>query len=253
VDQSRFRLAARSVLHRATRPLLPYLRELQLERWPALIGRLHEISVPRGVVPYPSPTPACPANINILLELLDSVRSVPGAVAECGVYRGGTLIPMALHLHQAGPDRTIYGFDSFQGFGETIEDEFDLERTQVDPRMSAAGFSNTSFELVSDRLRRFGVPGVRLVPGFFETSLVTCPDTQFAFVHLDVDTYVAYRACLEYFYPRLPRHAIVVFDEYDDPAWPGCNKAVDEFLLDKPEKVAEITRDNFVKTYFIKQ
>jgi hypothetical protein len=47
--------------------------------------------------------------------------------------------------------------------------------------------------------------------------------------------------------------AIVVFDEYDDPAWPGCNAAVDEFLSDKPERLIEICRDNYVKTYFVKQ
>jgi O-methyltransferase len=253
VHQNQLRVTARSVLRHATRPLLPYLRDFRVERWPALMGSLHEISVPRGVAPYSSPTPACTANINILLELLDSVRAVPGAVAECGVFRGGTLIPMALHLRQAGPERAVYGFDSFAGFGESITSDLGFERTQIDPKMKASGFSDTSYELVSEKLRRFGVPGVKLVPGYFETSLATCPEQQFAFVHLDVDTYVGYRACLEHFYPRLASGAVVVFDEYNDPAWPGCDKAVDEFLRERPEKLAAITRDNFVKSYFVKQ
>lgn len=243
-------LAARSVVSQAT--ALP-LAQVPLGSWPALMGHIHGISVPRGVVPYSTPTPRCGSNINILLDLLDVVRPVQGAVAECGVYRGHTLIPMALHLRQKGSDRAVYGFDSFEGFGDTIESELSLERSEVDPAMQASGFSDTSYQLVFEKARRFKLTNVRLVAGYFEASLATCAETQFAFAHLDCDTYSAYKLCLEHFYPRLAKGGIIVFDEYNDPPWPGCNKAVDEFLRDRPERLAEITRDNFVKSYFIKQ
>jgi hypothetical protein len=36
-------------------------------------------------------------------------------------------------------------------------------------------------------------------------------------------------------------------DEYKDPHWPGCPKAVDELLADKPERITEIKRDNLIK------
>ena len=44
--------------------------------------------------------------------------------------------------------------------------------------------------------------------------------------------------------------AIVLFDEYNDPPWPGCNQAVDEFLSDKLERLEKIERDNHQKWFF---
>jgi O-methyltransferase len=227
--------------------------ELPLRAWPRALGRIHGLSVPQRVRPYPAPTPASPSNINILLELLDRVADVAGAIAECGVYRGATLVALALHLRQKRRRRIVYGFDSFEGFGESIVLDLKYERTLVDPSMKAGGFSDTSFELVAQKSAAFGLSNVRLIKGYFETSLALCPETAFSFVHLDCDTYSAYRDCLNYFYGRLTPGAIVVFDEYDDPAWPGCNLAVDEFLSDKPERVTGICRDNFVKSYIVKR
>lgn len=71
-------------------------------------------------------------------------------------------------------------------------------------------------------------------------------------MHLDCDLYGSYKECLEFFYPRMNLGAIVLFDEYNDPPWPCCNQAVDEFLGDKPEKLEEIERPNHQKYFFTK-
>jgi hypothetical protein len=43
----------------------------------------------------------------------------------------------------------------------------------------------------------------------------------------------------------------ILLDEYNDPPWPGCNLAVDEFLSNKPEKLMEISLgSNYQKLYF---
>jgi O-methyltransferase len=231
----------------------PLFARVPLGSWPSAVGAVHDISVPARVRGYAAPTAASPANINILLALLEASLPAAGAVAECGVFRGSTLIAMALYLKQHKLPRTVYGFDSFEGFGATIRGDLNFERTQIDPNMTETSFSDTSVEIVAGKARLFGLRNVELIKGFFETSLARCPEERFAFVHLDCDTYVGYRDCLLHFYPRLSPGATVVFDEYDDPAWPGCNKAVEEFLADKPEKRQEMCRDNFVKSYFVKQ
>ncbi|MGH7727475.1 MAG: TylF/MycF/NovP-related O-methyltransferase [Vulcanimicrobiaceae bacterium] len=229
----------------------PLVARVPLRLWPRQIGALHDVHVPSRVDPYPAPTPAAPANVNIVLELLDRVRTVEGAVAECGVFRGATLLAMALHLRNAR--RKIYGFDSFQGFGETIAPELHPDRQAIDPNVSAGAFTNTSRRLVAAKLRRFSLTNVELVEGFFEETLPRCREPRFAFAHLDGDTYAAYRTCLAHFYPRLTPGAIALFDEYNDPAWPGCKQAVDEYLADKSERPLAICRDNFIKYYIVKQ
>ena len=76
---------------------------------------------------------------------------------------------------------------------------------------------------------------------------------RFCFAHLDCDIYQSYKETLEFFYPRMTPGAIILLDEYNDPPWPGCNRAVDEFLTDKPERLVEIESDNYRKWYLRKQ
>jgi hypothetical protein len=42
---------------------------------------------------------------------------------------------------------------------------------------------------------------------------------------------------------------IILLDKYDEPPWPGCNLAADEFLSDQPESVAGIAGDYCWKYY----
>jgi O-methyltransferase len=107
---------------------------------------------------------------------------------------------------------------------------------------------------VNSKIRRLGIDNIDLVPGYFNQSFRTFPtDVRFSFAHLEVNLYDSYRECLEFFYPRVERGGIVLFDEYNDPPWPGCNKAVDEFLAGKPEHLEVICRNNYQKWYFAKQ
>jgi O-methyltransferase len=244
------RQAAKHLLRQLTAPVL---RSVPIRNWPAVIGRIHDLSIPRRVAPNPRPEPRGAANINILLEFLDRTSAIEGAIAECGVFRGCTLVSMAIYLQQRGSAKHLYGFDSFEGFGDVIRYDEKLKTSEVDPNMRAEGFSDTSPDLVNRKLNLFGLRNVQLIPGFFETSLVKCPETRFSFVHLDCDAFESYRTCLRHFYPLMAPGGIISLDEYNDPPWPGCNQAVDEFLADKPERLEEITSDNHIKYYFPKR
>ncbi len=79
-----------------------------------------------------------PSNINILLSLLEQTEHLDGDVAECGVFRGATLLAMGLHLHQRGVDKTFLGFDSFQGFDESVAIDVALGGRMI-PRNGSAG------------------------------------------------------------------------------------------------------------------
>jgi len=122
-----------------------------------------------------------------------------------------------------------------------------------DDRKRVGGFSNTSFEAVNQRVREFGLSEtVTLVPGYFQDTLAGYADWSFCFVHLDCVIYESYRTCLEFFYPRLVAGGVILIDEYNDPPWPGCTLAVDEFLKDKREQLTEVTSDNHTRYYLRK-
>jgi hypothetical protein len=227
------------------------LRDKPITEWSALDGLLYGIRVPNGMRSKP-PGPEGSANINIIFDLLARTRDVPGDIAECGVFRGETLLAIALKLDQAERRSTkqVLGFDSFEGFNELVEIDKQLGGSDhVDKEIG--GFSNTSHGQLLAKLRRWGLMDrVELVPGYFDATLSRFGDRQFSFVHLDCDLYESYRTCLEFFYPRLSPGAIVLLDEYNDPPWPGCNKAVDEFLADKPETLRMAEADGYQKWFF---
>ena len=41
---------------------------------------------------------------------------IPGDIVEAGVFRGSSLIAIAMYLKEIGSDKKVYGFDSFYGF-----------------------------------------------------------------------------------------------------------------------------------------
>lgn len=187
-----------------------------------------------------------------LHELVRRIGEDGGLVAECGVYRGSTLLGMANTLAaQHSGDWHIVGFDSFAGFPEpAVEDA--LPDGTYHPRARKGVFSDASYEGLNRRVRRLGMGDrVTLVKGYFENTLSSW-EREFALVHLDCDLYESYRTCLEFFYPRLRPGGYMVFDEYDFSAgvYPGAQKAIDEFFAVKPERIRYLS-EAVTPRYFI--
>jgi O-methyltransferase len=94
-------------------------------------------------------------------------------------------------------------------------------------------FSDTSLAAVQERLKDCG--NVRFYQGLFPATSGPIAQIKFSLVHVDADIYDSVRACCEFFYSRLEKNAIMLFDDYGFPTCPGARKAVDEFFSDKPE------------------
>jgi O-methyltransferase len=247
--ESYSKTVAKEVLQTVT---LPLAKRLRIEQQPGLLGRIHNVRVPKNTRTKPEPGPGGGANVKIIFQLLESALVLDGAVAECGVWQGATVIPMGLFLRQHGSRKPILGFDSFEGLDDTVQVDMALGGDDED-RKTVGGFSNTSHEKLVERIRQFGLGDtVRLVKGYFNDTLMRHASEQFCFVHLDCVIYESYKSCIEFFYPRLAKGGVILFDEYNDPPWPGCARAVDEYLADKPEKLVEISSDNQTKYYLRK-
>jgi Macrocin-O-methyltransferase (TylF) len=229
---------------------LTFYRSKPISAWPKWTGDLLEISIPANLPRKAALSPAGGSNINIILSLLDRTRDVPGDVAECGVFRGNSLAAIALYLNENRLAKHVFGLDSFQGFNGSVQKDIDLGGA-VDSEKRVGGFRATSLAHVESKLAGLRLQNsVSLIPGYFADTLEQLLNNKFSFVHLDCDIYESYLRTLQFFYPRLSPGGIILFDEYDDPPWPGCKLAVDEFLADKPEKPVTMQKDNYQK-YFI--
>lgn len=231
----------------------PLVKNWPIGKWPGWLGRTLGVKVPHSIWPQPL-GPTGNANINILCELVQRTSNLPGAVADCGVYLGGSTIGMGLYMREHKIQKDIYGFDSFEGFDpKSAARDMQLGGVENEDR-HLHGFSATSIDHVNAKVRSYGLHNVHMVKGYFQDSFPTiAPELRFSFVHLDVNLYDSYKECLQFFYPRMVAGGILLLDEYNDPPWPGCNKAVDEFLTGKPEHLQVIERNNYQKWYFVKQ
>ncbi len=239
-------LTARALLGEITAPVI---RKISVESLGSPLAWIFRMNVPANVQGNDSPAPVGGSNIKIILHFLDITKSIEGDVAECGVYQGGSILTMGLFLQQKGISKSIYGFDSFEGFSAAIEVDHALGG-QAAWGKTKGGYGDTSFADLQRRINTLGLTKtICLRPGFFEQTFEKEPTRKYSFVHLDCDLYGSYKTCLEYFYPRMSPGSVILIDEYDDPPWPGCNKAVDEFLEDKAEKLTKIERDHQIKYY----
>ena len=156
-----------------------------------------------------------------------------GEFAECGVFRGTS----ALFLCRAAKTRIpgyagegLHLIDSFEGISQpSDEDAFDargkdgsLVRTTV-----PQGALSAPVDVVRQSMRDF--PKVRMHQGWIPGVFQQLPDTQWAFVHIDVDLFDPTRDCLEYFFPRLNPGGVIVCDDYGSPLFPGARRAWDQF------------------------
>lgn len=147
------------------------------------------------------------------LELLcRRLKNIPGAAAELGVYRGF----FARCVNQLLPGRTLYLFDSFEGFAE---DACASESFQ-------AAHRNTAMDKVLSIMPH--PEKITLKPGFFPESLEGLEE-RFCLVSLDVDFYQATLDGLEYFWPRLEKGGYLLLHDWGSPKLPGVAQALADY------------------------
>jgi O-methyltransferase len=164
-----------------------------------------------------------------LVERATSYTGRSGAFVECGVAKGASLAVLAAY---AG-ERTVWGFDSFEGLPEQTEGDGGDGAMFVG--YSCSGERGEA--AVADTFAMVGVPmdHVRLVRGWFSDTL---PVTRasigpIAILRIDADWYEGTRYVLDQLHEQVMPGGTVLVDDYESFA--GCHHAVAEFLATRPD------------------
>ncbi len=162
-------------------------------------------------------------------EVFKRVLTIKGSIIECGVYRGFGLMAWANFsaiLEPTNLTRRIYGFDSFAGFPGISERDRGA-RTPARQELAADSYDELLRLIrIYDENRYLGHIGkVELIRG---DASKTIPEFVKQHSHLvvsllflDFDLYDPTRIAIETFFPRMPKGAVIAFDELDNPIWPG--------------------------------
>ena len=164
-------------------------------------------------------------NADRLYTLWQAVTAMPrdaSAVAEVGVFKGGSARFLAKALLAVGRVMPIHACDTFAGHAAVDRKVDGLHRVHKQ-------FRRVNTSEVVKYLGRYDF--VQLVEGdITQTAARLAGETRFGLVHIDVDVYPATKFCLEFFAPRVLAGSTIVVDDYGFTTCPGAKKAVDEFV-----------------------
>ena len=183
-----------------------------------------------------------------LQALIDAVRycvrrGIPGAFAECGVWRGGSVLAMVLTLQEEGDEgREIHLFDTFEGMtAPTEHDVSALDPPALETWQAAQegeerpwselfhheiyGEEQVRETLLATRLP-VSQPQARPRPGGGHPAAARArragpAEAGHGLVRVD-----APRA--QQLYPRLAAGGVLIIDDYGH--WDGARRAVDEYF-----------------------
>lgn len=188
-------------------------------------------------------TMTSPERLEALIRATEHVvaAGVPGAIVECGVWRGGSMMAAALTLRRLGAtDRELVLFDTFSGMTEPTAEDADSPYDGYSlHRMwqRREQWSGVPADRVRAAIASTGYPmeRVRLVEGPVEETLPAAAPQRIALLRLDTDWYASTRAEMEHLYPRLERGGVLLLDDYGHYA--GARRAVDEVLAERGERL----------------
>lgn len=170
-------------------------------------------------------------------------RGVPGGFAECGVWRGGSVLAMILTLQQMGAEeRDIYLYDTFEGMTEPTEHDTspvappalstwrDAASREERPWSELFGPEVFDERAVRETVLATGYPPalVHLVAGRVEDTLPAGAPEELALLRLDTDWYESTLHEMTHLYPRLAPAGVLIIDDYGH--WEGARRAVDEYF-----------------------
>jgi len=190
-----------------------------------------------------------------MYEVFKQVLDVKGSVIECGVYRGFGLMTWAhlsAILEPVNLTRRIYGFDTFEGFPPPHEkDSTDLGEAGTGGLFASSYDELSELARIHDVTRFLGhIPKVELIKG---DAIKTIPEFISSHQHLvvsllflDFDLYEPTRVAIEYFLPRMPKGAVIAFDELDNPLWPGETLSLLETIGIKNLKIKRVEFEPYI-------
>jgi hypothetical protein len=198
-------------------------------------------SADRAVISEVRPfTMTSPERIAALCEATRYVEKaeLPGAIVECGVWRGGSMMAVAKTLLAFGRcERELFLFDTFEGMTAPGARDVSVSgeaatallrkrsKSEDDPFWCYAPLDAVRAAVLST-----GYPQdkIHFIKGPVEQTLPAQAPSQIVLLRLDTDWYESTHHELTHLYPRLVVGGPLIIDDYGH--WQGARKAVDDYI-----------------------
>jgi len=165
-------------------------------------------------------------------------NDVPGDIIECGVWRGGSMMAVALTLlKEKKSEKDLYLFDTYEGMSKPTDLDVSFEGKKADNQFEenkrnedSADWCLASLDEVKQNVIKTGYNTEKLhfIKGKVENTLPEYAPKQIALLRLDTDWYESTKHELIHLFPRLVSGGVLILDDYG--YWVGAKKAVDEYF-----------------------
>ena len=181
-------------------------------------------------------TQTSPERIQSVIQSVRYIQRqrIEGAIVECGVWRGGSMMSIARTLlENGGANRDLFLFDTFEGMPPPTAEDVDYQGRMAqkymdrDPQLNAISLAEVQANLGKTNYPKERVHYVR---GKVEDTLPAKAPQNIALLRLDTDWYESTKHELIHLFPRLAPHGVLIIDDYGH--FKGCRKAVDEYFAD---------------------
>jgi len=141
--------------------------------------------------------------IDFIKSKVIELNNINFPIIEVGVYKGGTAKVIIENLSSSCD---LYLFDTFEGIPN---------KSEYDNIHIVGDFNDSSYKIILKLFKLY--KNAHIYKGVFpdETSKFI-EDIIFKIVHLDVDTYISYKKCLEFLYDRVIKDGYIIFDDYNE-------------------------------------
>jgi O-methyltransferase len=167
-----------------------------------------------------------------------------GAIVECGVWRGGSMMLAARTLLELGDSsRPLWLYDTYKGMTEPSARDVQTMSGEMAHTILASqpkDYENPFWALaqrdvVEQNMTSTGYPRdlTHFVEGPVEETLPAKAPGEIALLRLDTDWYESTRHELIHLWPRLKPGGVLIVDDYG--YWQGARTAVDEFFSALPD------------------
>jgi len=182
-------------------------------------------------------------SIERMYTLFESIKytfknQLPGDFVECGVWKGGSSLLIALMLKKYEAfDRKLYMYDTFEGMSEPTEEDRAVSGESAeqllkeqDKSVQESVWCYSTIDEVRANLTLSGFPleNMHFVKGKVEDTLPEIKPNKIALLRLDTDWYESTKIELELLYDRLAHNGILIIDDFGH--WEGAKKAVIEYF-----------------------
>ena len=169
-------------------------------------------------------------------------NKIAGAIVECGVGAGGSIVAIARTLRTLGDtERDIYLYDTYAGMPKPGPEDVRCDGIPAMKQFKRAKLSDTASRwcrsprtkvksIVKRKSGRYPSSRFKFIKGMIEDTIPEEAPDNIALLLLDTDFYRSTLHGLNHLYPRLQGGGVLMVDDYG--YWKGARQAVDEYFTE---------------------